>query len=50
MLDLVSTDKLTCFRSADETVFLNFLEEEKTQTGIPANVKELSQLAPDGKP
>ena len=47
---MVSTDKLTCFRNADETVFLNFLEEEKTQTGIPANVKELRQLVPDGKP
>lgn len=47
---MVSTDKLTCFRNADEAVFLNFLEEEKTQTGIPANVKELRQLVPDGKP
>ena len=43
-------DKLTCFRSADETMFLIFLEEEETQTGIWAKVEELGQLAPGGKP
>ena len=31
-------------------MFLNFLEEEETQTGIGANVEELGQLAPGGKP